>query len=198
MKIFKDNWKYILVFIFGITIGSLLTYYFFPKEVTKEISVEKTVVETKVEYKDRTKIQYIPKELIINPTTGQSELEKTDVQLDKEQTRVNVKVNSEEYAFNLLQGEQQKFQDGKIMLEQSSSLNVDVTAQVEQQITSGIKKAFENQKKKPQWKIGIEAEVDSGDDSNANLRLSRQANSFDLDFRVNKDKELKFGATKWF
>jgi len=198
MKIFKDNWKYILVFIFGITIGSLLTYYFFPKEVTKEISVEKTVVETKVEYKDRTKIQYIPKELIINPTTGQSELEKTDVQLDKEQTRVNVKVNSEEYAFDILQGEQQKFQDGKIMLEQSSSLNVDVTAQVEQQITSGIKKAFEDQKKKPQWKIGVEAEVDSEADSNANLRLSRQANSFDLDFRVNKDKELKFGATKWF
>jgi len=198
MKIFKDNWKYIVVFIFGVTIGAVTTYYFFSRVVTKEIPVEKTVVETKVEYKDRTKIQYIPKELIINPTTGQSELEKTDVQLNKEQTRVNVKVNSEEYAFNLLQGEQQKFQDGKIMLEQSSSLNVDVTAQVEQQITGGIKKAFENQKKKPQWKIGIEAEVDSGADSNANLRLSRQANSFDLDFRVNKDKKLKFGATKWF
>jgi len=198
MKLLKDNWKYILVFIVGVTIGSLTTYCLVPKEVIKEIPVEKTVVETKVEYKDRTEIQYIPKEFIINPTTGQSELEKTDVQLNKEQTRVNVKVNSEEYAFNLLQGEQQKFQAGKIMLEQSSTLNVDVTAQVEQQITIGIKKAFEYQKKKPQWKIGAEAEVDSEADFNANLRLSRQANSFDLDFRVNKDKELKFGATRWF
>jgi len=45
---------------------------------------------------------------------------------------------------------------------------------------------------------GAEAEIDSEADSNANLRLSRQANSFALDFRVNKDKKLKFGATKWF
>ncbi len=187
----------IVALIIGLICGGLLVYTCFPRTITKEISIEKPVVETKVEYKDRTQIQYVPKDIIINPQTGQKELEKTDVQINKDKTKVYVKVNGKEYAFDLLENEQQKFDDGKITLDQSSTLSVDVSAQVEQQITNGIKKAFEDQKKNPQYRLGINPEFSVDDKPTYNLRLSRQAESVDFDLKVDKDKNVRFGATWW-
>lgn len=183
-------WRYILVFSLALTLGIYIGSEYFPKTI--EVPVEKTVVETKVEYKDRTEIQYVAK------TTPSD----SDIEITKAQPVVTASVNGKSYAFDLVQGETQKFDKGKLTVDQSSALSIDVSAQVEQQISTGvekgIKKAFDEQKTKPQFKLGVFAEVGQEMKPEYFLRLSRQAESMDLDLRINQDKKVKFGITKWF
>jgi hypothetical protein len=133
-------------------------------------------------------VQYVPKVSAVDP----------DVEITKAQPQVSVSVNGQKYNFDLVQGEQQKFDKGKLTLDQSSQLKVDVSAQVEQQVSDGIKKAFEDQSKKPKYRLGVNPEFSTDDKPSYNLRVSRQAESMDLDLKVDQKKKVKFDATWWF
>lgn len=178
------NWRYILVFVLGIALGSFVTYKFFPREVP----IEKTKVETKVEYRDRTEIQYVPKESSSD----------ADVEIIKAQPKVTASVNGQKYDFALVQGETQKFDKGKLTVDQSSTIAVDVSAQVEQQVANGIKKAFDEQKKKPVYKLGVNPEFSQDSTPSYNLRLSRQSEKYDVDLKVDQKGNTKAGITWWF
>lgn len=183
----KDYWKYIVTFVFGAILGCYVTYTWFPRTITVTPDSE---VSTNVELKDHTEVSYVPK---VNN-------EDTDVEVNKALPSVSVKVNGVTTQMPLIQGETQKFDKGKVVVDQSTSLSIDVTAQVQTQIEQGINNAFSAQAKKPQYKLGIEAGVISADhavNSEVNLRISRQSGKFDVDVRVNKSKQ-SISGTLWF
>lgn len=184
MNTLKIYWKYIVTLAFGVIIGSYVTYTWFPRTITV---VEESKVSTQVEVKDKTEVSYVPK-------VGN---ESTDVEVNKALPQVTVKVNGVVTELPLVQGETQKFQNGKVVLDQSTALNVDVTAEVATQVQQGIAKAFKEQARRPQYKLGVEGNIDSAENSNVNLRISRQSEKFDIDVRVNKDRQSITG-TLWF
>lgn len=181
----KDNYGYLLVFILGLTLGACVTYTWFPKVET--VVTQVPVVKTEVEYRDRTEIQYVTKE-----STGDA-----DVEITKAQPQVSVKFNGQDYTFGLLQDEQQKFDKGKLVVDQSSTLNIDVSAQVQQQVEDGIRKAFEDRKKEPRYRIGIAAETGTDLKPGGQIRVVRQGESQDIDFKINTDKKVTAGITWW-
>lgn len=200
VKDFAINHKMLSIslisFIIGLAIGVIITYTYFPRIETKVEKADPEIkTETQIEYKDRTNIQYVPKKIVVDKN-GNRVLEDTDVQINKSQPSVDVKFNGNNYKFGLQQGEIQKFQNGKLVVDQSSALKVDVTAEVQKQVTKGIEDAFKAQEQKPKYKLGIEMEYD--DDVDANLRLSRQSSKYDIDLRIDKDKDIKAGITWWF
>lgn len=189
MEVLKKHWKYIAVLVIGMILGALVTYTCFPR--TKFVEMVQTEVKTEVVLADRTEIGYVPKEVVNGKT------ESTDIEVKKPLPVVTVKVNDKVTELPILQSESQKFDKGKIVLDQSTTLKVDVTAQVEKQIADGIEKAFAKQAEKPKYRIGLEGTIDMEGKTEGNLRISRQAEAFDVDARVAKDKQ-SISATWWF
>ena len=185
MGFLREHWKYIV----ALLIGGVVGFYIGSQcsiETTKEIPVAKT----EVEYKDRTEISYIPK----------TSKDDSDVEVTKALPKVSVSVNGKVAEMPLVQGETQKFQNGKLVMEQSSALTVDVSAQVATQIEQGINNAFKAQQRKPQYRIGLEGGVISAGsavNTDGNLRISRQSEAFDIDVRANQSKQ-SISATWWF
>jgi hypothetical protein len=138
---FLRNWKYIVIFILGIILGFYIGHIYFPKI---EYKTSEANVATGIVLKDTTEIQYVPK-------TSSND---SDVEINKEQPKVSVSVNGQKYSFDLLQNESQKFDKGKIVANQTTSLNVDVTAEVNKQIQKGIQDAFKQQNKS-RFELGI-------------------------------------------
>lgn len=68
-------------------------------------------------------IQYVPKET--DPTTGQPE--KTDVQFDRRQGKVYVKVNGHEYEVPSTVKENAKFENGKLVVTEETEMHVNIT-----------------------------------------------------------------------
>jgi len=184
LGIIKDYWKYLVIFVLGVALGCWVTYQWFPREVTVAPVSE---VSANVELKDHTEVSYVPK---VNN-------ESTDVEVNKALPVVTVKVNGVTTAMPLIQGETQKFDKGKIIVDQSTSLKVDVTAQVQSQIEQGIADAFAKESKKSKVKLGVEGSLDSNVKTDAQLRLSRQSEKFDIDIRVNQKKQ-SISGTLWF
>lgn len=114
-----------VVFVAGIFIGRDI----FPREVTHTATVEKPVVTTQEKVVTQTQVAYVPKETIVykdangNTVTAK---ESTDVQADIAQPKVGVKVNGKDYKFELLQGETQKFENGKVLMTQTSDIHFKV------------------------------------------------------------------------
>lgn len=69
----------------------------------------------------QTVLKYVPKEKNSDGT-----LENTDFEATIPQNKVVVKVNGKKQSFNLQQNETQKFEKGKLVLEQESTLNLDI------------------------------------------------------------------------
>ena len=98
------------------------------------IEREVPVVRETVKQETQTELVYVPKTIITeqykNPSTGALETkqskEKTDVAVQVEKPVVSVKVNGQYYAFSLLEAETQKFDKGKISLQQQSTIGVDL------------------------------------------------------------------------
>lgn len=115
----------LVVFVAGIFVGRDV----FPREVTHTATVEKPVITTQEKVVAQTKVAYVPKETIVykdvngNVVTAK---EATDVQADIAQPKIGVKVNGKDYKFDLLQGETQKFQDGKVLMTQTSDISFKV------------------------------------------------------------------------
>ena len=146
---------------------ALTQHHYTEKVIEREVPVIKEVIKTNTV----TQIQYVAKEL--DPDTG--ETEKIDVEAVIEQPAVNVKLNGQPYQFRLLQGEEQKFDQGKISLRQNSQ--VDIQLSVEPQIidntkTGGIDLFFGKYSgiTLQHKRIGIDAGVDRHGDQDYRLR----------------------------
>lgn len=83
-------------------------------ETVKIVERKVPVVSTKTNTK--TEIQYIEKK----------NANDADVDVKIEQPKVKVKVNNQEHKFDLIQGENQKFEKGKVTLDQNSTIVFDV------------------------------------------------------------------------
>jgi len=187
MTILKLYWKYIATLILGIALGAYVTYVYFPRIVTKECTKIETQVVTQVETKEVTSVGYVPK-------TSKAD---ADVEVTRAPNVVTVSVNGTVTELPVVQGETQKFEEGKVVLEQTGSVKVDVTAQVKQQVTDGINDAFKAEQKKPKIRVGAEGAVDDKGSVDGNLRISRQSQKYDVDLRINKNRQVISG-TLWF
>ncbi|KYZ76676.1 hypothetical protein AXX12_09665 [Anaerosporomusa subterranea] len=135
-----DRFKwYILVFALGGFIGGVGVVLFAPVRVQNHFSeriIEREVpaVQETIKQTSQTEIAYVPKAIIsaeqVNPTTEESKMvvskEKTDVEVRVEKPAVSVKVNGQPYSFALLAGEIQKFDRGKISLQQDSKIGIEL------------------------------------------------------------------------
>ena len=131
----------------------------------------KTLATETVEQKDRTVIQYVPK----------ASASDADVELNKAQPQVGVKVNGQDYKFDLVQGETKKFDKGKVVMDQSSTLKLDI--KVPEQ-TNRVK-------------LGVYGEA-GGDKGEAGVKASYQTKKYDLDVKYNTHKQAKVEVTYWF
>lgn len=170
--------SFILALIVGFELGWAARGVFSPKIETQTITEEKPVIQEKVVTQTKTQIQYVDKN--IDAVTGKQE--KTDVEFAQEQPAVHVKVNAQDHQFALKQGETQKFENGKLLLEQSSQITLDIKIP----------------EYKQKWRVGAYGEYNSEEEWRAGLRLNRQFNGWDFDASINHDKKIGVMVTKWF
>lgn len=116
--------KYVLIFLV-LVIALLGAYIYFNRPSNVESKPEKTVQE-QVTAKTQTEVSYVPKATIKNPLTGAIEKEKTDVEANIAQPVVTAKINGKDTEFKLQQGESQKFENGKVVMNQSSKIELDI------------------------------------------------------------------------
>lgn len=130
---------YLLAFILGGFIGGAGVFLFAPVRVPNHSSeriIERKVpvVQETVKQTNQTEIVYVPKTIVseeqVSLTTGKSEMvvskERTDVEVRMEKPAVSVKVNGQPYTFALLAGETRKFDQGKISLQQESTIGIEL------------------------------------------------------------------------
>ena len=116
----KNKWWILLIgivaalcLIFGIWWGQ---HKIKPEVITVTKTIEKPVIKEIIKYKTQTQVKYIPK------ANGES----TDVELNIPHPKVNVKLNDKPYSFDLLSEESQKFEKGKLVLDQSGDINITI------------------------------------------------------------------------
>lgn len=166
-------------FFFGIGVGNVVTYFCFPRIIEQRVEVEKPVVRETVRTNTLTEIQYVEKE--IDPFTGKRE--DTDVETNIKQPSIGVKVNGKPYEFGLLQGETQKFENGKIVMNQESTIKFEVEVPTIHQ----------------KWRVGTYAEWGTSKNyPDVGARLNRQFKRWDGDVYINQDKDVKGQVTIWF
>ena len=195
-SLLPNDKKSIIYLIVGLIVGAYVTYTYFPRVEYKNVVMPELAVETQIKYVDNTVVEYVPKGIIVD-SNGNKVKEDTDVEINKAQPAVNVKYNDKDYKFGLQHGEVHKFDNGKLLVTQTSDIKVDVTADVQKQITAGINEAFKNHNKSV-TKVGVEAVAMQGDSPEYNLRVSRQTNKVDIDLRINRDKDVGAGIVYWF
>lgn len=77
-------------------------------------------IEAGVQAHGRQEIAYADK--VIDPATGKQET--TDVEINNQEPKVSVKVDGQTTAFSLRKGETQKFQNGKLVVDQAWDIGV--------------------------------------------------------------------------
>ena len=125
-----------------------------------------------------TYIKYIEKEI---DSSGQKE--KTDVDLSISQPKINVAVNGKPFEVPMIAGETYAFENGKLVLKQTSAVTVDIKMP---------------EPKKKSWRLG--AYTEWGTDKNnpdVGARLNRQWKKVDGDLYINQDKDVKLQGTWW-
>jgi hypothetical protein len=152
---------------------ALTQHHYTEKVIEREIPVVQEVVKTVTE----TEVVYVPKE--IDPATN--ETEETDVEAEIEQPTVSVKVNGQPYKFGLLQGESQKFEQGKVTLNQSSEIGINL--EVKPQIIDNTKTG------------GIDLFV--GKHSGIGLQFNRIGVDAGVDRHGDQDYRLRWKAVQW-
>jgi len=121
-----------VIFLLGLGLGAWASYSWFVPDLRADASKYQLLSEFMAKQplpiketatiKTVTEIQYVDK--LIDPGTGQKE--KTDVQLATTKPVVGVKVNGQSWQFDLKDGETQKFENGKVVLDQNSSIGIDL------------------------------------------------------------------------
>lgn len=107
----------------------------------KLLNVEqsKELVKAKANVQTVTEIAYVDKIVYRDPVTGQLTKEKTDVEVvSKPPAFIGLKYNGKSYEIPLKPGEQHKFDDGKLMITQSMSGQIDITTKVKRGFTVDI------------------------------------------------------------
>lgn len=110
----------------GTLIGAFGMYFWNGNTKTDQITIKEKmpiVIGGEIFQNQSNGFQYVPKEM--DPVTG--EREKTDAEYRIEAPEITVKVNGETIAFQPLQEEKRKFDEGKLLFEQSSRLNFELT-----------------------------------------------------------------------
>ncbi|EGO63483.1 hypothetical protein [Acetonema longum] len=113
-----NEFRAIVVFVVGVAVGAVGMYFGRPAELRVErvpVVTEKLVTVT------NTEVRYVPK-------SGPGD---ADVEAKIDQPGVSVRVNDKPYQFSLLQDETQKFEQGKVSLQQTSDINLRIEIQPE-------------------------------------------------------------------
>jgi hypothetical protein len=100
---------------------------------TNTIIQQPTIIQGETKTHTQTQLQYIEKPVLVytDPVTGKTveQVDPTDVRLTASKAKVNVMVNGKPYAFDLLQGESQKFEKGQVTLDQTSTIDFKMDVQ---------------------------------------------------------------------
>ena len=128
-----SHWKVIVVFVFVIVLSFVCGWracVHFNKNVVEVpvTKVEVREVRVPVETEAKTQIQYVEKE------TPQD----ADVQITKEPPQVVVDYNGEQTKFDTLDNETQKFDKGKLQVDQTSKVTLDVTPIVQKEVQTAV------------------------------------------------------------
>ena len=134
-----------------------------------------TIATEEAKINTKTEIVYVPKLVYADGTK-----EKTDVELNSGKPSVTVKVNGKEQAFNLIQGETQKFEDGKVVMNQDSTIKFDIKTE-----------------QTPQIKCGAYVSEDTNNKGEIGVRASLQTKKYDIDLTANQKKEARLMYTWW-
>ena len=123
-------------------LGGVFTWHFFPRTVTvtKTETVE-VPVKVAVQEKRETAVSYVPKEIVSVKKSGgmvTAAPENTDVEIRNKPSAIQVKVNEKQYSFAPLPEEKHKFDKGKLLVEQSS--NVDLNLKIPIQVVDKTKR----------------------------------------------------------
>lgn len=128
-----SHWKLIVAFVFVIIISFVCgwnTCVCLNKNVVEVpvTKVEVREVKVPVETEAKTQIQYVEKE------TAQD----ADVQITKEKPQVVVDYNGQQTKFETLDNETQKFDKGKLQVDQTSKVTLDVTPIVQKEVQTAV------------------------------------------------------------
>lgn len=123
------------LFVASFLLGCIVTWYFFPRTVTVT-QTERVEVPVKVEVQEKqeTAVSYVPKEFVSVKKPGGTVTaapENTDVEIRNKPAAIQVKVNEKQYSFAPLPEEKHKFEKGKLLVEQSSALDLNVKVPVQ-------------------------------------------------------------------
>lgn len=128
-----SHWKLIVAFVFVIAISFVCGWNTCVRLNKNVVEVPVTKVEVRevkvpVETQAKTQIQYVEKE------TPQD----ADVQITKEPPQVVVDYNGEQTKFDTLDNETQKFDKGKLQVDQTSKVTLDITPIVQKEVQSAV------------------------------------------------------------
>ena len=106
-------------------------FYMLHRETHVEQStptLQPKIMNEKATLNTKTTVGYVPKgkELVYRNNTPTYVQEDTDVEANIDKPQVTVKVNGQKQKFNLQQNETQKFENGKVVLDQKSTIEFDV------------------------------------------------------------------------
>lgn len=106
-------------------------FYMFHRQTHVEQStptVQPKIMNEKATVGTKTTVSYVPKEreLVYVNNVPTYVKEDTDVEANIEKPAVTVKVNGKKQKFDLQQNETQKFEDGKVVLDQKSTVEFDI------------------------------------------------------------------------
>lgn len=106
-------------------------FYIFHRQTHVEQStptLQPKIMNEKATVGTKTTVSYVPKEreLVYVNNVPTYVKEDTDVEANIEKSAVTVKVNGKKQKFDLQQNETQKFEDGKVVLDQKSTVEFDI------------------------------------------------------------------------
>ena len=128
-----SHWKFIVAFVFVIVLSFACGWNACVRLNKNVVEVPVTKVEVRevkvpVETEAKTQIQYVEKE------TSQD----ADVQITKEPPQVVVDYNGQQTKFDTLDNETQKFDKGKLQVDQTSKVTLDVTPIVQKEVQTAV------------------------------------------------------------
>lgn len=104
----------------------------------KLLNVEqsKELVRAKANVQTVTEVAYVDKIVYRDPVTGKETKEKTDVEVVSTPPQyIGLKYNGKSYEIPLKPGEKHKFDDGKLVVNQTMSGSIDITTKVKRGVT---------------------------------------------------------------
>lgn len=115
------NWLWVFAtMILSALIGALGMYTFGPRQSIERLTKEQPIyIQGEAKHSQTNTIQYVSKEW--DPVTGK--VEETDAEYQIGAPKVTVKVNGQTADFALLQDEKWKFENGKLLFQQDSSID---------------------------------------------------------------------------